>query len=63
MLHINSILLQEAEMILFLMLVLATPTRGLDPYKVTPLLGNPRIYYEAHGEARLIRSYWILLQH
>ena len=61
MLYVTSILLQEAEMILLLMLVLATQTRGLDPYKVTPLSGNPGIYYKAHGEARLIRWYWNIL--
>ena len=61
MLHINSILLQEAEMSQFIMLVLATPTRWLGPYKVTPLLGNPGVYYEAHREARLIRSYWNII--
>ena len=61
MLYVNSILLQEAEMILLLMLVLVTQTRGLDPYKVTPLPGKPGVYYEAHGEARLIRSYWNIL--
>ena len=61
MLHVNSVLLQEVEMILFLILVLATPTRGLDPYKVTPLPGNPGVYFEAHGEARLIRSYWNII--
>ena len=61
MLYVNSILLQEAEMILLLMLVLATQTRDLDPYKVTPLPGNPWVYYEAHGEARLIHSYWNIL--
>ena len=54
MLQVNSILLQEAEMILFLVLVLATQTRGLDPYMITPLPGNPGVYYKAHGEARLI---------
>ena len=57
MLHVNSILLHEAKMMLLLVLVLATQTKGLDPYKVTPLPGNPGVYYEAHGEAKLICSY------
>ena len=61
MLYVNSILLQKAEMILLLMLVLATQTRGLDPYKVTPLPGNPGVYYEALREARLSHSYWNIL--
>ena len=57
--------MQEAKIILFysavVLLALAARVRGLNLYKITPLPGNPGIYYEAHGEARLISSYWNII--